>query len=403
MVRAIPVDQHHGKPSLFSRCSRKKLIWLYVISATVTVILSSVYIATMQQALVSLQDKQQRTDDALWKYIEDRKQSMRQSGPAPDVPVPPPRVRSGQYLEEPKQSMRESRPAPNVSMLTPSVGSGQYIEESKQSMRESGPASDVPRPLPHDRRLRSLGNIAAYNLATLVTGCVTVALNSADVSLDLATKACGPSGSEVRCPPCFLVTNGHATNKLTLSNIATAKISGSVSLGSSSTPFETALARFTFVNADSSNYAIVSDGSVESIVGASSYSMAFGYTGGSGALYFPSIYFNSGLHTGSGYSGTGATLTAAGALSLDGAATFNAGTVFSGGVDVTSSGTTNIDLSGSAGTFLTPTGAVTIGNGNVGISGASTFSADVATTGTAAVDLSGSTGLCTAQNAWIVR
>eukprot|EP00931_Biecheleriopsis_adriatica_P104920 TRINITY_DN7952_c0_g1_i2.p1 TRINITY_DN7952_c0_g1~~TRINITY_DN7952_c0_g1_i2.p1 ORF type:complete len:357 (-),score=39.38 TRINITY_DN7952_c0_g1_i2:294-1364(-) len=352
MVRAVPVGHRHEKPSRLPRCSRKNLVWMYIISVTVTVILSSVYIVMMQQTMDALQDKQQRTETALWNYIEESKRSTGESG---QVPEP---SRLGPRPFEP--------PAP-------------------------------------DRRLTSLGNIAAYNLATITSGCVTLALNSASLTLDLATTACGPVGTKVRCPPCFIVTTGDTTNKLTLSNVATTLVSGSTGLGSSSTPLQNALSSFTFVNADTSNYAIISDGSTDSIVGPKSYLEAFAYTGGSNALYFPSIYFNSGLHTGSGYAGTGATLTAAGALSLDGTATLNGGTVFSGGGHVSASGTTNIDLSGSDGTFLTPTGAVTIGNGNVGISGASTFSANIATSGTAAVDFSGSTGTCKVANPWIVR
>merc|ERR1712096_478911 len=53
--------------------------------------------------------------------------------------------------------------------------------------------------------------------------------------------------------------------------------------------------------------------------------------------------------------------------------TMEAGTMSITGA-VSSSGTTNIDLSGSDGTFKTTTGAVTIGNGAVGITGALTTS-----------------------------
>jgi hypothetical protein len=283
------------------------------------------------------------------------------------------------------------------------------------------------------------GNIAAHGSATSSTGCVTIALSSA-VTLDLSSaSACNSN----KCPPCFIVTTGHASNKLTLSACSAAKVSNSISLGTSSTVWANAIMEIIIINSHTTAAIVRDGGSTDNIVGPGSVSIAYCYTGGSNALYFTSPYFYNGLHTGSGYSGTGATLTGSGALSVDssitaagaigtastldvtGAATFHGsaqlgdasgdavtlpGTLnvdgaatFQGATqlgdatgdtvtiegNVATAGAPNIDFTGSSGTFGTCSGANTISGA---VTAASTLNVDGAATFQGAIQLGDATG-----------
>jgi hypothetical protein len=79
---------------------------------------------------------------------------------------------------------------------------------------------------------------------------------------------------------------------------------------------------------------------------------------------------------------------------LNGANTWTSTNDFQGNLSA-SSGNPDVDLSGSSGTFLTPTGAVTIGAGAISITGDATWAANKdikASAGTGEVDLSAMTG-----------
>eukprot|EP00930_Biecheleria_cincta_P047353 TRINITY_DN32806_c0_g1_i1.p1 TRINITY_DN32806_c0_g1~~TRINITY_DN32806_c0_g1_i1.p1 ORF type:complete len:360 (+),score=54.85 TRINITY_DN32806_c0_g1_i1:53-1132(+) len=264
--------------------------------------------------------------------------------------------------------------------------------------------------VPHSkgRRLETRGNIAAYGSATSTAGCVTVDMSAATADLTLTVS--GDACNSLRCPACYIISNAHTTWKLILAATSTMKMGVSgAAMGETSTAYTASLVSVLFVNADATDYQLVSDGTTTHLLAPKSHLKSYAYTGASNALYFSSNYFYNGLYTGTGYAGTGATLTGAGVLSVDGAATIAGATEFGGAITAKASSSFNVDFSASSGTFLTPTGAVTIGTGAVTISGAATlsggttFSADVASSGTAAIDFSGSSGLCKVANPWIVR
>jgi hypothetical protein len=265
------------------------------------------------------------------------------------------------------------------------------------------------------RRLSGVyGNVAAHTSATEITGCVKVALSST-VTLDLSS---GTSCNSHKCPPCFIINTGHATNTLTLNScsslttIASALtvVTKPVQLGQTLTSTQDAVIEIVIINSHTTS-AIIRDGQsspVDNIVGPKSHSIAYCFTGGSNALYFTSAYFNNGL-------------SVVGAANFDGAASFdgavnlgneNSDTVTIKG-HVATTGNPNIDLSGSSGTFSSTTGANTIGgaatlsstlavtstatfNGHVNLGNANedtvTIQGHVATTGNPNIDLSGSSG-----------
>lgn len=162
-----------------------------------------------------------------------------------------------------------------------------------------------------------------------------------------------------------------------------------------------AILEIVLINAHTSTAIVRDGGTTDNILGPKSHAIAYCYTGGSNALYFPNVYFNNGLHTGSGYSGTGASLSGAGVLEVDGAITtgssvtaatltMSGASTFNGAMtlgdetgdtitikgSVTTSGAPNIIFSGSSGTFAGPTGANTLG-GALTVSGAATFESTV--------------------------
>ena len=93
-------------------------------------------------------------------------------------------------------------------------------------------------------------------------------------------------------------------------------------------------------------------------------------------------------------SGTAYAMHVASGISQFDAALNAAGTAtFSGGTNaILASGSGAIDFSGNSGIFKTSTGAVTIGPGAVGISGATTFSSSISTSGTGNINFSGTSG-----------
>lgn len=160
-------------------------------------------------------------------------------------------------------------------------------------------------------------------------------------------------------------------------------------------------------------YVLTSDGQGNGVWAAASGGVAGGF--GDGLFDTPSIYFIA-------ESGTGLYRPASGqiGIELNGAnyATFTtSGLNFINGtaLNVGASGTTsslnvyglitgnngltissgNVNLSGSSGTFATPTGAVTIGSGAVGITGTATFSGAtnaILASGSGAINFSGNSG-----------
>jgi len=290
-----------------------------------------------------------------------------------------------QKSSSPGEASKISTPAEVNKLLTElGVDTSHLATKALRGIPDPAAAVQLQESKAPPRRLGGIyGNVAAQGSATATTGCVTVDLSSA-VTIDMnSATACNSN----KCPPCFIVATAHATNALTLQKCSTAKVSNSVSLGGSGA-WQNAIMEIIVINAHTTD-AIITDGqtsAVTNIVGAKSVSVVYCYTGGSNALYFPSPYFNNGLHTGSGASGTGATITAAGALELDstltvtGVTTLNGnailnedvtlgsatgdGIVFKG--SVTASGNPNIDFSGSGGDFKTTTGTASIGtSGNV--------------------------------------
>lgn len=108
-------------------------------------------------------------------------------------------------------------------------------------------------------------------------------------------------------------------------------------------------------------------------------------------------------------------ITTSGNFSQTGSTTFSTGTstfthngaVVFASVATTASGTSSFDLSGGSGIFKTTTGAVTIGNGAVSVTGASTFSADITLSGNRTINGTGTitwtqstTGTGTAGVGW---
>jgi len=170
------------------------------------------------------------------------------------------------------------------------------------------------------RRLGIMLNIKDYSSADATSGCVTVDLVTAggDVTIDMSSStACG----SFKCPPCFIVTTAHASRALILTNCNQARVTGTASFGAGA--WTNAVLEISLMNGDSSQYAVIRDStSTNFLLGPKQASVAFCYTGASGALFYQTSYFVNGLHTGYGYAeaGGGASLTQDGFLALDGIA-----------------------------------------------------------------------------------
>jgi hypothetical protein len=123
------------------------------------------------------------------------------------------------------------------------------------------------------RRLSVFANIASIDSASSTAGCVTVDLSNVNVSKDLSNDtACNGAA----CPSCYIIDTCHANYSLELTGCSSSWI-GKVQMGYTSA-WTNSLRSFTFVNADASNYAVISDGTTEHIIGPQTYAFAFCYS-----------------------------------------------------------------------------------------------------------------------------
>jgi len=203
------------------------------------------------------------------------------------------------------------------------------------------------------RMLSMFTNVAGLDAATASTGCITVEIDMASVSLDLSTKACGPQApAGHRCPPCFIVTKGSDTNQLSLTNCQQMYVSSDMQMGTG--PLAATVATILLINSDSMNMgkpAKIWDGVREITIPAKGMMPVVCYTGGGAGMYSPD---GGGSSTGS----TGSSVTQAdgdfkvmgnlevvGTLSTSGVASINGGYAMTGsGVTINAQG--GIDTNG---------------------------------------------------------
>lgn len=136
------------------------------------------------------------------------------------------------------------------------------------------------------RRLMKI-SIDDYTAATSSTACVTLSLATSSITMDLSTNACNGH----RCPPCVIISTAHPSNQLLIEKCSTAKITDSVTMGSGTGVYSKALSELTIINADTAKSAKVGDGTQVFTLVAKSQVVAFCWSGGSNALYFPSLNY----------------------------------------------------------------------------------------------------------------